>query len=406
MEDDRPIVPVDHHSAEFAADPWSVYRDLRQRCPVAYSDAHGGFWMVSKYDDVRRVALDDHTFSSAASITVPPKPPGKRLSIPIEMDPPLFQEYRRVLNPMFAPARVAQLEPEIRSFVHGAIDGFIESGECDLIHDFANPVPAMTTLLLLGLPPEDWELYAWPVHAQTFLRPGSERRQAAVEPYAAIHDRVREEIEARKRSPRDDMISALLQAEVAGKRIDDEEVLDIIMLTLHGGFDTTGSAISNALVYLDQHPDDRRRLMDDPDLVPQAVEEFLRYEAPQQGLARVTTRECVVGGQRIDPGERIMLWWASANRDEEAFPDPDTVVLDRFPNRHVTFGVGAHRCLGSTVARRQIHFALEAFLDRLPDYRVHHDRIERAETVGVVFGHFSIPISFTPGSRRTPTGDS
>lgn len=395
--DERPTVDFDHHSKEFAEDPWTLYDELRSKCPVSWSENYGGFWVLSKYEDVRRVALDDETFASGQSITVPAKPEGARLSIPIEVDPPKFLEYRRILNPRFSPAAIAELEPTIREYVTTLVDGFIEEGECDLILDFTNPLPAMTTLRLLGLPPEDWEFYAVPLHDKTFKREHTPEQEAE---YEAMHERVWAEIAERRARPTGDMISYLLEQEVGGQPITDEEVFDMVMLTLHGGFDTTGSAIANAMRFLDEHHEHRERLVADPSLLPQAVEEFLRYEAPQQGLARVATDDVDVGDQTVCEGERLFLLWASANRDPEVFPDPDEVVLDRFPNRHMTFGVGAHRCLGSTVARRQMQFALEELLARVPDFELDRSRIVRADTVGVVFGHYSIPMRFTPGPRR------
>lgn len=396
----RPTVAFDHHTREFAADPWSVYADLRASCPVSWSESYGGFWVLADYDDVRHVALDDDTFSSEQSITVPAKPPTARLSIPIEMDPPRFLEYRRILNPRFSPAAIATVEPTIRALVDQLIDGFVERGSCDLVLDLTSPLPAMTTLHLLGLPVEDWEDYAVPLHDKTFMRNHTPEQVAR---YEGVHERVREAIADRRRTRHDgetDLIAYLVDQEVGGAPIADDEVLDMVMLLLHGGFDTTGSAIANAMLFLDGHPEHRARLIEDPSLIPQAVEEFLRYEAPQQGLARVATRDVELGGQTVCAGERLFLLWASANRDPQAFPDPDEVVLDRFPNRHMTFGVGAHRCLGSNVARRQIQFALEALLARVPDFQVDRDGIVQADTVGVVFGHYSIPMSFTPGPRR------
>jgi cytochrome P450 len=396
IADDRPHVEFDHHSREFGDTSWSIFADLRERCPVSWSDNYGGFWILANYDDVRTVALDDATFSSAQSITVPAKPPTARLSIPIEMDPPRFLEYRRMLNPRFAPAAIDKLESTIRGFVDQLIDEFVERGECDLVLDFTNPLPAMTTLHLLGLPVEDWEAYAVPLHDKTFMRNHSPEQ---IEQYEGVHKRVLDAIADRRATPRDDMISYLLAQEVGGAPISDAEVLDMVMLTLHGGFDTTGSAIGNAMLFLDQHHGHRDELIAKPELRTSAVEEFLRYEAPQQGLARVATRDVEIGDQCIREGDRVFLLWASATRDDQAFPSPDEVQLDRFPNRHMTFGVGAHRCLGSTIARRQILCALDGLLTRIPDFVVDRDRIVRADTVGVVFGHYSIPVRFTPGPR-------
>ena len=393
------MIHFDHYTPEFGDECWDQYEQLRRECPVAYSDTYGGFWVLSKYDDVKAVALDDRTFSSAQSVTVPPKPPGARLSIPIEIDPPRFNEYRRALNPWFTPGAVQRQEPMVREFVDGLIDGFIEKGSCELVTDFTNPLPAMSTLALLGLDPRDWETYAVPVHAKTFLRPEKTKTPAFVEMYAECHRRIRSEIQSRRREPRGDMMTALLGIEIAGQPISDDDLQDIVMLILHGGFDTTGSGIGNAMIYLDQHHDLRDRLRAEPALLTTAVEEFLRHQAPQPGLARVATTDCVIRGQQIKAGDRLLLLWGSANRDEDTFAHADEVIPDRYPNRHVTFGIGLHRCVGAPFASMQIRLALEGILRRLPDYRIEADGITRAETNGIVFGHFSIPMTFSPGPR-------
>jgi cytochrome P450 len=393
-------IHFDHYSPDFGTECWQQYEQLRRECPVAYSDTYDGFWVLSKYDDVKAVALDDRTFSSAQSVTVPAKPRGARLSIPIEVDPPRFHDYRRALNQWFTQSAVRRQEPRIHGFVDALIDQFIEKGSCDLVTDFTNPLPAMATLALLGLDPEDWETYAVPVHAKTFLRPEKTKTPEFVELYGECHRRIRAEIESRRLQRRADMISALLDIEIAGEPISDDDLQDIVMLILHGGFDTTGSAIANALMYLDEHHDLRERLRSSPRLLSTAVEEFLRYQAPQPGLARVATTDCVIRGQEIKKGDRLLLLWASANRDGDAFSDADEVVPDRYPNRHVTFGIGLHRCVGAPFASAQIRIALEAILTRLPDYRIELDGIVPAETNGTVFGHFSMPMTFTPGPRR------
>jgi len=393
------MIHFDQYRPEFGEECWDQYTSLREECPVAYSDTYGGFWVLSKYDDVRAVALDDRTFSSAQSVTVPAKPPGARLSIPIELDPPRFNDYRRALNPWFTPVAVEQREPMISALVDELIDGFIEKGSCDLVTDFTNPLPAMATLALLGLDPDEWHTYAVPIHAKTFLRPEKTKAPEFVARYAECPRRVQAEIQARRADPRDDMLTALLQIEVGGEPISNDELQDIVMLILHGGFDTTGSAIGNAMLYMDEHHELRDQLRARPELLPTAVEEFLRYEAPQPGLARVATRDCTIRGQSIAAGDRLLLLWASANRDEDAFPNAAEVIPDRYPNRHLTFGIGLHRCVGAPFASAQIRLALAGLLRRIPDYRIDADNIIGAETGGIVFGRFSIPMTFTPGAR-------
>ena len=392
-------VHFDHHAPDFAADPWPQLAHLRQTCPVARSDAYGGFWVVTGYEEIKQVAHDDATFSSAETILIPPKKNASQKSIPIEMDAPEFIEYRKIMQTLFAPPAVERLGPVIEYYANHCIDQFIENGSVDVVHDFADPLPVMVTLHKLGLPIDEWRRYAEPMHKTVFLRQDNPARDGVLEELGWIVGTIKEAIQQRKDSPRDDMITYLLNTTPFGEPVSDHAVQEMVMLTMQGGFDTTGSAISSALLYLDKDHDARQRLIDEPDLMRTAVEEFLRVGAPQFALARTAKHDAEVGGCPISKGDRLLLVWASANRDEQVFERPDEVVLDRFPNRHMAFGLGAHRCLGSTLARRQIHVALETILRRLPDFEVDHERLVRAETIGVTYGTFAMPITFTPGKR-------
>jgi cytochrome P450 len=392
-------VHFDHHDPEFAKDPWPQLAHLRQTCPVARSEAYDGFWVLTGYDEIKQVAHDDATFSSAETILIPPKKNASQKSIPIEMDAPEFVEYRKIMQSLFAPPAVERLNPVIEYYANHCIDEFIENGEVDIVHDFADPLPVMVTLHKLGLPIDEWRRYAEPMHKTVFLRQDNPARAGVLEELGWIVGTIKEAIAQRKEAPRDDMITYLLNTKPFGEPVSDHAVQEMVMLTMQGGFDTTGSAISSALLHLDRDRDARQRLIDEPDLMRTAIEEFLRVGAPQFALARTAKRDTEVGGCPISKGDRLLLVWASANRDEGVFERADEVVLDRFPNRHMAFGLGAHRCLGSTLARRQIQVALEAILRRLPDYEVDHDRLVRAETIGVTYGTFAMPITFTPGRR-------
>jgi cytochrome P450 len=389
----------DHHSSAFAADPWPVLAELRTHCPVARSDTYGGFWVITSYDEIKRVAHDDDTFSSAETILIPPKKNALQKSIPIEMDPPEFLEYRRIMHPMFSPTAIDRLEPVIERFVHHCIDEFIERGEVDLVHDLADPLPAMVTLYKLGLPVDDWRRFAEPMHKTVFLRQDNPARANTLEDLKRIAATIDEAVAARRAAPRDDMISYLVQAEVFGEPVSDKAVHEMVMLTLQGGLDTTGSAISNVLIHLDRDRAARQKLIDDPSAMVPAIEELLRWEAPQFALARTARKDASIGGREIRAGDRLLLVWASGNRDERAFERAGEIVLDRFPNKHMTFGLGAHRCLGSTLARREILMAVRGVLRRLPDYSIDRDHIVRAETIGVTYGTFALPAHFTPGVR-------
>ena len=394
-----PSVHFDHHDPDFAKDPWPMLADLRSRCPVAHSETYGGFWVVTGYEDIRRVALDDATFSSAETILIPPKKNAAQKSIPIEMDAPEFLEYRKIMQPLFAPVAIDRLAPAIEYYANRCVDDFIESGEVDIVHDFADPVPVMVTLHKLGMPIDDWRRYAEPMHKTVFLRQDNPARVGVLEQLAWIAGTIKDAIQQRRQSPRDDMISYLLNSRPFGEPVSDHAAQEMVMLTMQGGFDTTGSAISSALLHLDRNREDRRRLIEQPELMESAVEEFLRVGAPQFALARTAKRDVELGGQQIAQGDRVLLVWASGNRDVSVFDRADEVLIDRDPNRHMAFGLGAHRCLGSTLARRQIQVALRTILRRLPDYAVDHSRLVRAETIGVTYGTFAMPITFTPGQR-------
>jgi cytochrome P450 len=300
---------------------------------------------------------------------------------------------------MLSPAAVDRLTPLIERFVHAAIDDFIESGHCDFVHDFADPIPAMTTLYKLGLPVDRWKEFSEPLHQVVFLRQDNPERADVVEQLSAIADILFETIAARREAPRDDMISYLVGCTVDGRPVTDNEVKEMATLVIQGGFDTTGSAISNALIHLDHNRDARQRLMDEPDLMASAIEEFLRLEAPQLALARTANVDCEIGGQQIKAGDKVLLVWASGNRDEDVFENPNELQLHRFPNRHMTFGLGAHRCLGSNLARRQIELALKGVLQRLPDYEIDHDSTVRPETVGIAYGVYALPARFKPAPK-------
>ena len=403
MADDLEVCPYevdfDHHSDSFAADPWTQLGELRATIPVAHSSAHGGFWVLTGYEEIKQVATDDVTFSSAETVVIPPKKNIGQKSIPIEMDPPEFLAYRRILHPMLSPTAVDRLTPVIERFAHRCIDNFIETGLCDFVHDLADPLPAMTTLHKLGLPVELWQEFSVPLHKVVFLRQDNPLRKNILEELKFISTTVAETITARRIASRDDMISYLIHSDIDGRPLNDGEIQEMVTLIIQGGFDTTGSAISNALIHINDQPDIRRRLIDEPDLMQAAVEEFLRLEAPQLALARTATTDVVIGGREIKKGDRVLLVWASANRDETVFDNADQIRFERFPNRHMTFGLGAHRCLGSTLARRQISVALQAVLKRIPNYVIDKDKAIRAETVGITYGMFSLPAHFSPGER-------
>lgn len=399
----RPTVDFDHHSSEFADNWRNITSGLRTKCPVAWTDAHGGYWVVTRYDDVKAVALDDETFSSdndmlnergaSQGVAIPR---GPMQLIPLEVDPPRFGKYRTLLNPKFSPAAAEPWRPFLQQTADALIDRFCASGTCDLVHDLASPVPAMLTMKLLGLPLADWEDVATPFHEISWAVPGSEMAQRAVEGIFRVLGRLSEELVKRRHEPADDLLTFLLTSEIDNEPLSEEEILKICFLQLIGGVDTSTGLLSHTFAWLSEHPEERQRLLDEPELLKRATEEFLRWVSPAPALARTVTTETELSGQKLCPGDRLLLSWASANQDADTFDDPDNVRIDRWPNRHQAFGLGAHRCLGSNLGRVQFQEVLKVALRRMPDLKVDLAGAQRYPSLGQVNGYSALPTTFTP----------
>jgi cytochrome P450 len=404
---DRPVVAFDHNSPQHSADPVAAYARLRVEAPVAWTEAHGGYWVLSDYDAVFAAARDDELFSSARSphggeglANVIPKAP-VRLHIPVELDDPEHRSYRRVLNPVTSPAAVAGLEPMIRRWTTWFIDQVIEDGACDFATVIG--VPAVVTLDWLGLDVRDWRRYSKALHSVLADRPGSPAHQQAVDVDIPWMERqITEAIAERRVRPRADLISYLLAQEVDGEPITDDAAYSMIELLISGGVGTTASLVSQTLVHLGRHPEQRRRLIDDPALLPRAVEEFLRAFSPTQALARTVTRDVDFRSCPMRKGDRALLAWSSANRDPAQFDHPDEVDLDRWPNRHTAFGMGVHRCAGAHLGRAIARELLGQILQRMPGYVVDEGGLLTYAHQGVNAGYQRIPATFPPGPRLGP----
>jgi cytochrome P450 len=394
----------DHHSAEYVANHGEILRELRDVCPIAHSPLHGGFSVVTKYKDVATAARDDDTFSSAwradgtrGGINQPPFT-DRRVGL-LAMDPPESTAYRRALMPFFTKAAIESREEELKRIVEDALDSVIENGACDLVEDFTDRIPAVTTLSMLGLPLETWRPFAHFLH-DFIVRSDDEEKDRWFLDFLA------EEIAARKADPRDDGLSWIVNSEIDGQKAPDDVILENVFLIMVGGFDPTSAFLANSLLYLSQHEDDRSRLKENPDLLESACEEFLRFYTPVMSLARTVTTNVRLGRTDLSEGDRVLLSWYSANHDEEMFTDSEHVVLDRFPNRHQAFGLGSHRCLGSHLARATFRLAVGDVLERIPDYRINVDKSKRFPEIPVNNGWFSMPMEFTPGKRLHESSDS
>jgi cytochrome P450 len=402
---ERTVVEFDHTSPEYAAQAGAITAELRTRCPVAYSESHDGFWVITGYDELAASMRDEATFSSRhltaddgvrfGGVNIPEAPYENAL---VEMDPPEWNAFRRVLNPMFAPAAVERLQPELAQFTETAIDAHAGTGSIDFVLDLANPVPAQATLAFLGLELDDWPRFAEPAHEVVYTRPGTPEFQRAVDGQQWMFETLAAAVADCREAPRDDNLSRIVHAEVDGRTFADDEVVSLLGTIINGGVDTTTALFANAIEYLDRNHELRDRLVEQPELVPTATEEFLRYFSPVQAFARTVAQDTELGDQHLQRGDRVLMCFASANRDGREFPDPDEFVADRQPNRHVAFGMGKHRCIGSTLARAEFATMLATTLRRIPDFRIDRAETVRYPSLGIVNGYVSMPAAFTPAS--------
>ena len=367
---------VEYDPFLFYEDPYPVYRRLRDEAPV-YLNRERSIWVLSRFDDVQRAGRDWRTFSSAEGVDIDDSRlgPGSFL----DADPPRHDELRKILHADFAPASLGRLEPLIAAKVDALVGSLIERGQVDLVGELARRLPVSVVCDLLGAPAEDHaQLERW--YADMLYRePGrSEVPEIAEHATREIRGYIVDAVTERLRSPRADLFTTIAAAHGEG-RLSMDEVDGMCRLLLLAGVHTTSSLIANALMLLEDRPEDRRALGADTARIPDAIEELLRYLAPVQSGARVTTDEVEIHGVSVPRGERVLLLWASANRDERRFPDPDVLDLGRRPLRNVAFGEGIHFCLGAPLARLEARIAFEALFTRIPEY----------EIVGPVERHFT-----------------
>jgi cytochrome P450 len=402
------VVDVDHHSDDFNLHELEAWAALREKCPVAFNTRYGGFWMVSNYEGVARVARDGETFAHKYEPKAPdgidylgesgiPRPEGVPALGLGEVDGPYHQALRRALNPFLSPPAVEEMRPFMEQSVTWFLDQKIESGAMDLVLDYTNPVPAVLTMKMMGLPCDDWKLYADMFHAVLSYPVMSEEYQRATAPMADMTAQLAQFAAARRADPKDDLTSFLVHLEIDGNPLTDAQIDDILWNLIGGGVDTTTSLTSWALLHLALHPELRTQLIERPELYVNAADEFLRYYSVNQTLSRTVTHDVEVCGQLLRRNDQVLISWLSANHDEAEFDRPDEVVLDRRVNRHLAFGLGPHRCIGSHLARVMFTVMLKEILDRIPDYRVDVDNVKQYLGNPAMTGLVDLPATFPPG---------
>ena len=362
----------DPFSRELLSDPYPIYRELRDDFPVWYNEEFD-FWTFARFADVLQALEKPQLYSSAQGIAVGmPSEMTNIFEAVITMDPPRHTQMRTLVNRAFTPRRIAALAPRILEVTTALIDDFIDKGSCDLVGDFAAPLPTIVIAELLGVPVEDQKMFKEKSNALVNQqgRPGDVPDPVRLAPVMELVQYLNEVYDERRKQPRDDLMSALLAAEVEGQKLSQSELTGFALLLLIAGNETTTNLLGNGFQLLHEHPDQRARLIANPLALPDAIEEFLRYESPIPGLARTLTEDLEFGGQSLRQGQKVLLLYGSANRDERQFEAPDVLDTSRKPTQHLAFGFGTHFCLGASLARLEARIGFEQLLARAPEYKL------------------------------------
>ena len=382
---DRDVTRFDIEDAEYVQDIYGVFAEMNRRAPVTWAETHGGHWVVTGYEAVRQASQDWQTFTSEQGVMHPSV--GVSDTPPITTDPPIQQLYRKLILPYFTPTAVSRIEPATRRHANQIIDDFMADGQADLSRQFAE--------LLIPL-----VFFTEVVHLPDALLPGFMARTVG---HATPHEHAMALVElaggfveARYAAPPvGDVMDALIAGSLEGVPLTRDQVRKVATILLIGGTDTTRNVITTGLWYLAEHPELRRRLIEHPQLLPSLVEELLRMFGSVQLVGRTVTTTTQIGESTLCPGDKVVLSVAAANRDPVEFPDPEQFDIARSPNRHIAFGVGVHRCVGSNLARMEIRVALEEILRRIPDYRM-RDGEGYVRRSGHVHGPLAVPVTFAP----------
>jgi cytochrome P450 family 142 subfamily A polypeptide 1 len=387
--------PIDLLSGEFwAGDPLSALAWMRERAPLFFDEAND-IWGVTRHADVVRVSSDPRTFSSAEGA----RPDAPAMPMMFDFDDPEHARRRRLVGHGFVPRSVASREPRVREIVDAILDAVCERGEADFVWDVAARLPLIVIAELLGVAPGDHDdLLRW---SDEMLRalgsPDPTAMERATRAFGDYTDYISRVIEDRRRTGRrDDLVGIFVHAEFDGERLDHDSLVYETLNLLIGGDETTRHVISGGTHELLRHPDQLKLLGGAPSRIPAAVEEMLRWVSPIKGMARTVTGQVELAGRTLGAGDRVLLLYPSANRDADAFPDPDRFDVTRTPNDHVAFGHGPHFCLGASLARLEMRVMLERLLERLPDLRLVHEDRPPVRKANFVTGFETMPVAFTP----------
>jgi cytochrome P450 len=389
--------------------PHEIWTRLRRDAPISWHDEterSPGFWIISKYDDVVRISRDPHGFISSRGVNMGGAAQeegggayaGGRMML--VTDPPDHVKLRRLVNKGFTPRRVAALEPHIRELVRSILDGVVERGECDFVTDISAKLPVAVICEMMGVPEDAWQMMFDLTNRMIgaedpeYQIEGMDRQTAAQHSQMQMFGYFAQMLADRRKTPANDLMTVLSQSEIDGERLSDQDILIFAFLLIIAGNETTRNATSGGMLTLMQHPEQHAKLLADPSLLNSAIEEMLRWVTPVIHFARTCTADTEIRGQKIKAGERIVMFYPSANRDEDIFPDPFTFDIARTPNDHLAFGMGEHFCLGSNLARLEMQVVFEELLRRLPDMEQSGD-IHRLRS-NLISGIKHMPVKYTP----------
>lgn len=385
----------------YVRDPGPIWEDLRGRCPIAHTTRHGGSWLPTRYEDLQAMVRMVPALSSRSVTVVPPPPELREVLVaeakeygsespPITSDPPEQIPFRRLILPFFSPKAVEGYRAHTEALCHELIDRFADAGACDAAVDYAQQIPPRIIAHLLGIDAgRSDEFTEW---TRGLLELGQTQPELRIKYRTVIRDFFADLVRERRQNPRDDVISKLIAAQVEGEPLTDYRIIGMCNLLLVAGIDTTWSSIGSALYHFSTHPEDRRRVAREPELLPTAIEELLRFYSPVT-MARKVTEPVTIGDATFNPGDKVLLNFPGANRDPAVFERPDEVVIDRQRNRHIAFGVGVHRCAGSNLARMEMEVALGTWFARLPEFELSDPQRVRWAG-GQVRGPRSVPVTF------------
>jgi cytochrome P450 len=371
MSDHAPVTDwihdFDHTDPRWTESPYQIWDELRATSPVVHTERFLGCYMPTTFEAVKQITYDTEHFSSRR-VVVRDVRPETIPAPPITSDPPEHKPAKQLLLPSFTPDAIKKLEPRVRAICNELIDGFIDDRGCDAAARYSRHIPVRAIAHMLGIPEADGDRFIKWIHE--ILELGIKDQAALIRAVQEMIAYFSGHIERRKKEPTDDLITTLMNArDKEGRPLSDAHVQGTLRLLLIAGIDTTWSAIGSSFWHLAKTPADRERLLAEPELLPTAIEEFLRAYAPVT-MAREVMKETEISGCPIKPGNMVLLSFPAANRDPAVFPDADKVVIDRKENRHAAFGLGIHRCVGSNLARMEMTVAIEEWLKRIPDFRL------------------------------------